>query len=114
MESLEKPFYEYGPPSRNEPTNFFDDSVVNEAGHLRLKVHVWLEDGKHRVYDIATATILRRSQICAPGKAVSAVIDQRFEQVPREKMASIGMHYIPAPAMCQSILLKVLELSWEY
>lgn len=92
---------------------FFCDSVVNKAGHLRLRGHVWLEDGKHRVHDIATATILGRSQVCAPGKAVSTVMDQRCEQVPRKNMASVGMHHIPAPAMCQSILPKVLELSWR-
>lgn len=107
----EVPFFEFGGRNHKEATQFFDaEEVVDSKGRIRLAAHVWLEDDQGGIYDMMTGVILEQSK--KRGKTIIAHEDQIFEKVSYQHMALIGLHYVPAPLMCQSILLKMAEIDW--
>lgn len=105
------PHFEFGGKSWSVVTDFLVQKQLNRTGQRTVDAHIWLEDGAGMIYDMVPISLIGVALI--KKKKLGVVANERVEGMTAEALAELGLHYIPAPASCQSILLQMQERMWR-
>jgi hypothetical protein len=99
------PFYEHG-----NPTNTAASQFIHSDGRS-TDLHMWLEDGEGRVYDVLGDELLAVAMIRGQRTDALASHVEVVRGVAKADLAARGFHYVPAlPAVQQDLWTHMLRV----
>ena len=107
----DEPFFEYGGKDFDTAKDYLQSTTSSRYpdGTFCLDAHVWIEDGRGRIYDIVTPQMLTTSRVRRKELSAWITVHKPIEGIERSVLAGRGLHYVAASKDTSNVLITLMN-----